>query len=366
MLPATLHTITPWAPDWVVALAVLLLVIAGGLAVQGLVLRILDRRKETWHPMVRALFRRTRGIVRFALVILAVAIAVPVTPMGGQTAAILNEALVAALVVLVGWAALLATDVAADHYLARLDVQMLDNLTARKMATQVSVLKQAANVLILIVTLALALMTFDSVRQIGITLFASAGIAGIAVGLAAQPVLKNLLAGLQLAIAQPIRIDDVVIVEGEWGRIEEIASTYVVVRIWDLRRMIVPLSYFLEKPFQNWTRTSSAILGTVFLYADYSVPVGRVREALTEIVKSSSNWDGKVAEIVVTDAKETTVELRALVSASDSSKAWDLRCEVREKLVAFIQEKYPASLPRYRGNLTVADLAPSPSRAERS
>jgi small-conductance mechanosensitive channel len=187
-----------------------------------------------------------------------------------------------------------------------------------------------------------------------VSLFASAGVAGIVVGLAARPLLSNLIAGLQIAVTQPIRIDDVVIVEGENGTIEEITSTYVVVKIWDLRRMIVPLSYFIEKPFENWTREGAALVGSVYLYVDYGVPVERVREKLQEIVSASKLWDGKVAKVQVTDAKESVIELRATVSARTSSAAWDLRCETREKLIGFLQAEHPEALPRRRNEVVEA------------
>jgi small-conductance mechanosensitive channel len=175
-------------------------------------------------------------------------------------------------------------------------------------------------------------------------------------GFAAQRSIATLLAGFQIALTQPIRVDDVVIVENEWGRIEEITLTYVVVRIWDLRRLILPITYFIEKPFQNWTRSSAEILGTVFLHVDYSVPVNELRGELTRILHSSSLWDGKVNVLQVTDSKEHTLEIRALASAANASLAWDLRCEIRERLVEFLQRNYPGSLPRIRA---VLDAAPS-------
>ena len=183
------------------------------------------------------------------------------------------------------------------------------------------------------------------------SLLASAGVVGVILGIAAQKTLANVIAGIQLAITQPIRIDDVVIVEGEWGRIEEITLTYVVVRVWDKRRLIVPVNYFLERPFQNWTRVSADLLATVYIYADYHLPVDPVRKALYEILKESNNWDGKVWGLQVTDLTDKTMELRALMSASDSSKAWDLRCEVREKLINFIQKQFPHCLPEIRAEL---------------
>jgi small-conductance mechanosensitive channel len=204
------------------------------------------------------------------------------------------------------------------------------------------------DVVIVLITIGFALMTFDAVRQYGVTLFASAGVAGIVAGLAARPVLTNFLAGVQLAVAQPIRIDDTVIVENESGNVEEITFSYVVVRLWDLRRMVVPLSYFIEKPFQNWTRTGGELIGSVFLYVDHTAPVGAIRQKLSEIAAQSKLWNGKVLNLQVSDCKESTIELRALVSANSAPAVWDLRCEVREKLIDFLQREHPSALPRRR------------------
>jgi small-conductance mechanosensitive channel len=200
---------------------------------------------------------------------------------------------------------------------------------------------------IVLITVGLALMTFDAVRQYGVTLFASAGVAGIVAGLAARPVLTNFLAGIQLAVAQPIRIDDAVIVENESGNIEEITFSYVVVRLWDLRRMVVPLS-FIEKPFQNWTRTGERAYRQRIFYDDHTAPVDVIRKKLAEIVAQSKLWNGKVVSLQVSDCKDTSIELRALVSANNASATWDLRCEVREKLIDFLRREYPSALPRRR------------------
>jgi small-conductance mechanosensitive channel len=239
-------------------------------------------------------------------------------------------------------------DAAETAVLRQYPLQVADNLEARRIQTQVVVLKKVALVVIGIFTLASALMVFEPVRQLGTSILASAGIAGIIVGLAAQRSIATLLAGLQIAITQPIRLDDVVIVEGEWGRVEDITLTYVMVRIWDLRRLVVPITYFIEQPFQNWTHRSADVLGTVFLHVDYTVPVDAVRDELGRILQASPHWDGKVNVLQVTEARERTLELRALASAADASRAWDLRCEVREKLVAFLRERYPETLPRVR------------------
>ncbi len=230
------------------------------------------------------------------------------------------------------------------HY----NISVSDNLTARRIYTQIRLIEQVLNVLIVIVTASFMVMSFSEAREVGVSIFASAGVVTIIIGIAAQKSLGNVLAGLQLAVTQPIRVDDAVVVEGEWGWIEEITLTYVVIRIWDLRRLIVPISYFIEKPFENWTRTSADLIGTVFLYTDYTVPVEEVRKELNRILEKSPNWDKKVNTLQVTDMKERTVELRALMSAINSSIVWDLRCEVREKLLDFLQKNYPLALPHTR------------------
>jgi hypothetical protein len=206
-------------------------------------------------------------------------------------------------------------------------------------------------VVIVLLTIALMLMTFQPVRHFGETVAASAGLAGVVAGLAARSTLSGLIAGIQVAITQPIKLEDVVIVEGEWGRIEEILTTFVVVRIWDQRRMIVPLTYFIDKPFQNWTRRSSDIMGTVFLYLDYTVPVEEIRQELQRIVQGSDLWDGRVCGLQVTNTTDKSMELRCLMSSADSGKSFDLRALVRERLIAYIQKHHPESLPQVRAVL---------------
>lgn len=228
----------------------------------------------------------------------------------------------------------------------RMDVP--DNYTARRIYTQVSVIRKLITSVVVIIGIAAVLMMFDAVRQLGTSVLASAGIAGIIIGFAAQKTLGNLLAGIQIALSQPILIDDVVIVEGEFGRIEDITLTFVAVRTWDLRRLIVPITYFIEKPFQNWSRKSDEILGTIFLYLDYQVPLGELREELKRLVEKNENWDGKVCGLQVTDTKPHTIEVRALVSSLNAGKSFDLRCEVREGLIEFLRSRYPESLPRVR------------------
>ncbi len=240
---------------------------------------------------------------------------------------------------------------AREMILSQYDVEARDNLLARRVYTQIGVISNIIIVGIILLTVSFILMTFPAVRQIGVSLLASAGVLGIVLGFAAQKTLGNIIAGIQIAISQPIRLDDAVVVENEWGWIEEITLTYVVVRIWDLRRLVLPIAYFIEKPFQNWTRTSADIIGSVFLYVDYTVPMEEVRQELYNILEKSPYWDKKVKVLQVTNTTERTVELRALMSAADSPTAWNLRCEVREKLIEFLQKKYPKGLPRTRVEL---------------
>lgn len=223
----------------------------------------------------------------------------------------------------------------------KIDISTSNNLQARKNLTQIKVFKSISNAIISIVAFALILMTFDQAKEIGKSLLTSAGILSVIVGFAAQKSIGMFLAGIQIAITQPIRLDDVVIVEGEWGKIEEITLTYVVVQIWDSRRLVLPITYFLEKPFQNWTKTSADILGTVFFYVGFDFPVQALRDFLPEILKDNTNWDGKVVNVQVTNVNERFKELRVLVSSADASKNWDLRVEVREKVIDFIQKNYP-------------------------
>jgi small-conductance mechanosensitive channel len=338
----------PFAADWVLSVGILVGVALLAWLSYAVILAVARRVLGERHPLLRSTFNATEGPARLALILLALAIALPSAPLDPNTEGILARVLGLATICLLGWAAAAALHIAADLYLLRFRIDVADNLLARKHVTQVRVLVRILDVVIALVTIGFALMTFDGVRQFGVTLFASAGVAGIVAGLAARPVLTNFLAGVQLVVAQPIRIDDAVIVENESGNIEEITFSYVVVRLWDFRRMIVPLSYFIEKPFQNWTRVGGDLIGSVFLYVDHAAPVETIRKKLNDVVSQSKLWNGKVVRLQVSDCKETTIELRALVSADNASAAWDLRCEVREKLIEFIQREHPYALPRRR------------------
>ncbi len=235
-----------------------------------------------------------------------------------------------------------------DYFYHKYDLNKPDNLKERKVRTQLQFIRKFMVSLIIIITAAIVLLSFESMRKIGAGLLTGVGIGGIIIGFAAQKSLGNLLAGFQIAFTQPIRMDDVVIVEGEWGRIEEITLTYVVVNIWDQRRLILPITYFIEKPFQNWTRVSAELLGTVFLYLDYTVPVPALRDELGKILEAHQLWDKRVNVVQVTDSKADHIEVRFLMSARTSGEAFDLRCFVREHMITFIRENYPQSLPRTR------------------
>jgi small-conductance mechanosensitive channel len=347
------HTVAQgpaWIPAYVWSTVILVLAGCLGLLLHRLTLALFKRLRAP--RKVRTFFElfveNTTGPSRVAYVLFLVGAALPSTSYSLATTLTIAHVLLVAFVLLVGWASIRTTEIFARLYLGRFQTDVEDNLLARKHLTQIGILKRASAILISVVTVGIALMTFDEVRQYGISLFASAGAASLVVGLAARPLLTNLIAGVQIAITQPIRLEDAVIVEGEWGWIEEITGTYVVVRLWDWRRMILPIAYFLEKPFQNWTRESGALIGTVYLYLDYSIPVQAIRDKLTEVAAESRLCDGKVVNLQVSDAREGFIELRCLVSARNAPGCWDLRCEVREKLIAFIQAEYPHSFPHMR------------------
>lgn len=246
------------------------------------------------------------------------------------------------------WFIIVGIRIAKSEFLKSFDVSSKDNLRARKFYTQFNIIERIAVFVVILFAVGIALLTFDGVQEVGVSILTSAGIAGIVLGLSAQKVFGTIFAGIQIAIAQPIRIDDVVIVEGEWGRIEEIKLTYVVVKIWDKRRMVLPTTYFIDTPFENWTRNSSDILGTVFIYTDYNLPIDELRKEFDRLLNTTELWDRQASVIQVTNATEKTMELRALMSARDASIAWDLRVFIRENLLKFIKDNYPESLPQTR------------------
>ena len=356
---AALARVMVWVPDWAQTLLILLAALMAGWLVHRVVYGVLGRLAEGRSLFWRSLHSRSRKPARLAFLMLALALGASVAPITVGQASTLRHLLMIAFIVLIAWIARMALSIWTVIYLRRFTLDSEDNLAARKHVTQTRILQRIANMLILILGVGTALMTFDAVRQYGVSLLASAGAAGIVAGLALQPLLKNVFAGIQLAITQPIRIDDALLIEGEWGNVEEITSTYVVVRIWDWRRLIVPLSYFIEQPFQNWTRESAQLIGTVMLYLDHKAPVGRIRDQAEAIAKASPLWDGNVFNLAVTDFKERVMEVRVLVSARNSGRAFDLRCEMREKLIDWIQTEIPEALPRTRESLDLAEAHPA-------
>ncbi|PZO01541.1 MAG: mechanosensitive ion channel protein MscS [Hyphomicrobiales bacterium] len=335
-------------PSWLVSLAIFACAIALALCIHRVVFAVVKRLVARMDLFWRSLVSRTRGPTRFAVITVALGFAASVSPLTSEQATLTRQLLLLCFIALIGWIAKTALHIWTTVYLRRFKLDADDNLLARKHVTQTRILRRVGDIMIVIVGVSAMLMSFDGVRQYGVSLLASAGAAGLVIGLALQPLLKNIFAGIQLAVTQPIRIDDALLVEGEWGNVEEITSTYVVIRLWDWRRMILPLSYFIEKPFQNWTRDNAALIGTVMLYLDYETPIDAVRAKVEEIAAASPLWDKRVVSVQVTDFRQSTMEVRILVSAKTSPRAFDLRCQVREALIAFLQKEHPRALPRLR------------------
>ena len=350
-LQAELNTVQQalsFAPPWVVSFAVLIVATAFAWILHAIVLVLVRRLILGRRPFLRSILEATKNPTRVGLLLLALAIALPTTPLGPETKGVLGRCLVLATIFLLGWMALTALHIGANVYLNRFRLDIEDNLTARKHVTQVRVLLRSLDTIIIIATIGFALMTFEAVRQYGVSLFASAGVAGLVFGLAAQPVLSNLIAGVQLGLTQPIRLEDAVTVENEYGWIEEINSTYVVIRLWDMRRLIVPLNYFSQKPFFNWTRHSATTVGSIVLYLDYSAPVDVVRQKATEFVADSKFGEAKVTNVQVTNTSPQSMEVRVLVIAASTGITSNVCADVRERLIAFLQREHPEALPRQR------------------
>ena len=311
------------------------------------VLRRVSRRKGDiiFHSLVKHGARPTRFIFPF----LACLIVLPGLHLPHIALVALEHVASIGLIASIAWLAVLLVDVTADIIAGRYRVDVEDNLTARRIRTQFGILHKVAVFLVVVVALAIILMTFPAINHIGESLLASAGLASLVVGLAMKGTLSNLVAGIQIAFTQPFRIGDAVVIDGEFGWIEEIGTMFVVIRIWDLRRLVLPLSYFLEHSFQNWTRTSADLLGHCLFHVDYTVPVAPLRDELRRICESSKLWGGKVSVLQVTDCQPSTLQLRALMDVRNSGDSWDLCCLVREEMIDFIQKNYPGSLPRYRG-----------------
>lgn len=331
----------------ILAAAAVLGFIAANITVAILRKASAGKEEDLFYTVVR----RIRGPIRLFVPLVGLIVTLPLASLPDPTQTFADHALKVLMILDVSWFAIRIIAAVEATLLAQYPLSVEDNLKARKVHTQIRVLRRVVTVVLAILGISAVLISFEPVRQLGTTILASAGVVGIVLGIAAQRTLGLIIAGLQVALAQPIRIDDVVIVENEWGRIEEITLTYVVVKIWDQRRLVIPITYFIEQPFQNWTRRTAELLGSVYLYADYTVPVPELREELHRLLSESPHWDGKVSVLQVTGATERALELRALMSAGSSPVLWDLRCEIREKLLDYLQREHPEALPRTRAKL---------------
>ncbi len=335
--------LTPWGRLGLLALAVVL----AALALHRL-LRPVLKRLARFSVLLQRVVERCDRPVQLVLPLVALMLLWQGAPDELRAIDTVRHATGVLTIAAFTWLAGAAVKGVADGVVALHPADVADNLQARRIQTQTRVLARVATGGVLVAGIAFILMTFPRARQVGTSLLASAGVVGVVAGIAARSVFSNLLAGLQIAMAQPLRIDDVLIVEGEWGRVEEITSTYVVMRLWDDRRLIVPLQWFTDHPFQNWTRRSADLLGTVLLWVDYTLPVEPIRAEARRLCEASPHWDKRVCVVQVTDSNERAMQLRVLVSAAHSGASFDLRCELREGLIDFIQRHHPQALPRLR------------------
>lgn len=350
------YWVTHWQ-RWAIGAGTLAGAVVISLIFRALLFSVLERLGRRSNSIVDAsLIRHGRRPSKLVFPLIALLVAVPTTSLPGWIERPLEHVIGLGLIASAAWAVILLADVLADVIVARNRIDVKDNLAARRMRTQVTVLRRVFAILVVVVAIAIMLLTIPHVRTIGTSLLASAGLAGLVVGMAMKSTLGNLVAGIQIALTQPIRVEDAVIVEDQWGWIEEINSTYVVVRIWNLQRMVLPLTYFIEKPFQNWTRTTASLIGSVHLYVDYSTSIDELRKELERIVRTTNKWMGNVCVLQVVEATEKSMQLRALVDAPDAGTAWDLRCYVREALIKYLQEHHPQNLPKMR-----AELHPPPA-----
>jgi len=350
----TVHWFSGWPLPLRAALILLAAIAAAELA--HFILYSLFRRTESWAPIFLSglIVRHTSGPAHPLLLLFAVTIALAQMRIPRWGTALVQQGLEVAYIAAFTWLAIGLLEMVHAIIVARLPQDFQDNVRARRIRTQVYLLRQIIIWLLVFIGFAAILMTFPSIRNLGAGLFASAGVAGLVLGMAARPTLGNLIAGIQIALTEPIRIDDAVVVEGQSGRVIEVNTTYVVIRMWDLRHLMVPISHFIEKSFENSSRYSSDMIGAVYLQMDYSVPVEDLRRQYTNILQSSPLWDGKTNLVEVTDFKENTVEIRFLMSTASSSALFDLRCYVREKMLNYLQREHSESLPRIRSEVAVS------------
>ena len=329
--------------DGFIALAILVAAAAIALVLQRVVFGLLHGLAIRTEGVLGLFVTRATGPSRFIFPLVAIESTLPAVSLPDRGKLVAEHTLGVLIIAAIAWVLVALVQLASDLVKRRYRLDIEDNLHARQIETRLDILTRAAVTIVLFVSTAIALTTFPAIRAIGATLLASAGLIGIMAGFAARPIFENLVAGIQIALTQPIRIDDVLIVEGEYGRVEKIGATYVVMRLWDWRRMVLPLTYFIDKPFQNWTYNTANLIGSVMLYVDYSVPVDALRKAVGEIIEQSPLWDKQVVNVALTDAKEGSIEIRVLCSARNSPDLFDLRCFIREKLVTFVQENFAGS-----------------------
>lgn len=365
--PIMQEQITQWLRQWRLDPWAWNLILIGAALLLGLVIRLLlslfirKKAEETRQfSLFYSLLQHLGRPFSWFLPLFFFNLLLPVMRMPADVRYHVNRIVEIGLIITCAWILINAIRVVQDYVFHRFDINKADNLRERKVRTQLQFIRRLVVTFIIGLTVAAVLMTFSSMRRIGTGLLTGVGVGGIIIGFAAQRSLGNLLAGFQIAFTQPIRIDDEVLVENEFGKVEEITLTYVVVRIWDERRLILPINYFIEKPFQNWTRTSTQLLGTIFLYTDYAVPIDALRNEQTRLLQGNALWDGRVNSMVVTNTTDRTVEVRALVSSESSGKNFDLRCFLREQLINFINREYPDSLPKSRVELEKLPPVPQP------
>ncbi|WP_455813587.1 mechanosensitive ion channel family protein [Pseudomonas graminis] len=347
------------APSWVPAVLLVTLSFAVGFLARFIFLRFIRYWQSRDRKLFKSLEKHLRGSLFLFIPLLLINVGVNYINVNPNSLSLISTMI--NIFIILSFCSILIrlTNVAQDMLFIRYDINLSNNLRARKIRTQIMYVKKVAIVLLVLFCLSLVLLSIPGVRKFGTTILAGAGVAGIIIGFALQKSLVNLFAGIQIAFTQPIKIDDAVVVENEWGWIEEINLTYVVVRIWDLRRLVLPITYFTENAFQNWTRNNAQILGSVFLYLDYSMPLDPLRKYFEKVLSETKLWDQQTQVLQVTDTTDKTMTIRLLMTAQNSPTAFDLRCHVREKMIEFIQQNYPQSLPHVRATLTDSGMRSS-------
>lgn len=353
-MPQELIEFSQTFPAWIWNLILIAISVLTGFLIKLILIPLVRKEAiaQSSYSLFRSFIKRFNKLLSFFIPLVLFNSLLPLVNFTPKTFQIVSKITEVLLIISFAIIFIRAINVLEDYLYHRFDINKEDNLRERKIRTQIVFLRKFVITIIVIFAIAIILLSFENMRKIGAGLLTGVGIGGIIIGFAAQKSLGNLLAGFQIAFTQPIRLDDVLIVENEWGKVEEINLTYVVVNIWDKRRLVLPIQYFIEKPFQNWTRTTAELLGTVYVYTDFTVPVEKLRDQLTNILSNHPLWDGKVNVLQVTDLKERTLEIRCLMSCRNAGEAFDLRCFVREQMIGYIQTHFPESLTKTRVELS--------------